>query len=398
MPEKYDVVVIGGGVAGLAAARAAASEGAKTIVLEMRAGIGEHGGFGIVLPRHLLRRFKVMEKKVESLTIASQGKRAKVEKRMAVVRRREVLEALSREAVAAGAEMWINCPVQALVFKDGVVRGVRAEGGGWAETIVGEVVIDASGASGQWSSLFLRKVLEGDWRPEQLVFSSEYMLANAGGCDPELHFTTYLAPAGKCWVYPMRDDFASAGICGIRIHPDTALDEFLGKAAQKAVSGSVPVKASRSQLPISGPLKHTCGDGILAAGAAAGQVFPTAPESISLPFLCGEIAGKAAVDAITDGDVRRAGLQRYEERWRATVGEEIEACRIFHSSITAAQDERIGKIIDVFNDNPSVMDSLINVYLGIDVGKSLRRIARIQKLREIIGEDAASKITELLRG
>ncbi|MEM2192568.1 MAG: FAD-dependent oxidoreductase [Candidatus Hadarchaeales archaeon] len=393
MAEKYDVVVVGGGASGLAAARAAASEGAKTIVFEMRAGVGEQGGFGVVLPRHLLRRFKVAGRRLETLLICSSRSKIEVEKKLEVVRRDELLEVLSREATAAGADIWINCPVKELVFKDGVVRGIRAEGGGWSETIAGEVVIDASGASGQWSSLFLRRVLGEDWKPEQLAFSSEYLMTNAWSRSAEIYFTTYLAPAGKCWIYPMKDDFASAGICGIRIHPDTALDEFLGKEAQRV--SSTPIKSSRLQLPISGPLKQTSGDGILAVGAAAGQLFPTAPESITLPLLCGEIAGKAAVDAITEGDVTRAGLQRYEEKWRGMVGGEIEACRIFHASVAAAQDEKLDNFL---SDHPAMGGPLMDIYLGCEVGKSLRRITRAREFNEIIGEGAVSRIGELLRG
>lgn len=399
MPEKCDVVVIGGGISGLAAAKAAASEGAKTMVLEMRAGVGEQGGFGVILPPELSRRFKAaVEARPDGLWMLSPGEKVKVRKRFSIARRSDLIAVLCREAVEAGAEIWINSPVQSLIVKDGVVKGVRAEGGGWAETVSGEVVIDASGASGQWSSLFLRKILGGEWSREQLAFSSEYLLAGAEGCEPELHFSAQLAPAGKCWIFPMKKGFASAGISGIRIHPDLALDDFLGRLSSPALSRAAPMSSSRVQLSISGPLSQTVADGIIAVGASAGQLFPTAPESVFPPLICGEIAGREAVEAITSGDVTKSGLQNYQEKWRQGIGREIEACRIFSSSISIMQDEKMDELLGLLDSRLALGGALAEVFLGSNVGSSLRRLCRSPDFLEVIGDEAASKITKLLRG
>ena len=53
MNYEYDVAIVGGGAAGLAAALAAADQGAKTLILEKNASLGGvlnqciHNGFGL---------------------------------------------------------------------------------------------------------------------------------------------------------------------------------------------------------------------------------------------------------------------------------------------------------------------------------------------------------------
>ncbi|MFH1821982.1 MAG: FAD-dependent oxidoreductase [Methanobacteriota archaeon] len=275
MAEKWDVVVAGGGLAGLAAARAASSEGGKVLLLEMQAQIGGHAQSASLVSDDLITSLRKGAAVVglDGIRLHSPHNDLVVEyDKVAVIDRRYLERLLAAEVAENGADIWLNAPVKSLLMDEGSVRGVHIEAGGWSENIEGEVVVDATGARGDLSSVFLSEVLKGGWKRELLAFSNEYLMANAKGEKiADIFFDSYSAPGGHAWIYPLAKGFAVSGIHGLRIHPDAALDEFLGKRIIQKFAHSVPIASSRGQLPLEGPLFQTFSDGIIAVGFRIGS-------------------------------------------------------------------------------------------------------------------------------
>jgi digeranylgeranylglycerophospholipid reductase len=401
MAGRYDVVVVGGGPAGISAAKAASSEGGKVLLLEMQAKIGGTRS-AVWVPSSMLKkglREAVVSRPKESRLRAPHGEALVNCSKTAIIDPHKFNTTLAAEAIRSGADIWLSSPVRGLVVKDGAVRGVHAEAGGWSENVECEVVVDATGAGGNFSGLLLREVLKGGWKRELLAFSNEYLMANSEDekC-LEVFFDSYSAPGGHAWVYPLTKGFATSGICGLRIHPDAALDEFLGRTEIKRLEKAVPVAATRGQLPLEGPIDRTCADGIIAVGGSAGQIYPISGQGMRYALRCGEIAGEVAIDAVTEGDISGARLSEYERIWRSEFGEEFEIGSIIRSSLSVSQDRKMDAIIAKLKDSPALRRSFVDIFNGFEVKRSLRALLADEDIKRTFGEETVERLQALRRG
>ncbi|KXB03185.1 hypothetical protein AKJ48_04135 [candidate division MSBL1 archaeon SCGC-AAA261O19] len=398
MPENYDVVVAGGGPAGLAAARVAASEGGKVLLLELQAQIGGQTQSAAWIPSELIDdtlEGSVIDS-VQSVVLRSPHRELEVEGDFGVIVNRGSFDKLlAAEAAKEGVEIWVGSPVRGILEDEKGVYGVRAEAGGWSESIECGVVIDATGARGQWSSLFLREIQEGDWDEERMTRSNEYLMANARSSgEVELYFNSLFAPLGHAWIYPFGQNFVMSGIRGARIHPDAALDEFIGREEPEKLVGSSPIAAFRGQLPLS-RLESACENGIMSVGSAAGQVHPLSGHGVGYALEAGETAGETAVDAITEGDTSRDKLREYEQRCQSKFGRELQAGEILQEGLQTAPDRKMDALLEILDSHPDLQEEFVNVFLSQDLEASLGSLLKNKEVEQIFGQENTRKILAL---
>ena len=399
MVERYDVVVAGGGPAGLAAARMAAAEGGKVLLLELQAQIGGQTQSATWVPAGVVTPplKESIAANVKEVRLHSPHKELSISRDFgAIVDRRLFDKLLAAEAVASGAELWVSCPVKELLVSGDAISGAYVEAGGWAERIESEVVIDATGARGEWSGLLLRKVLKRNWKRELLALSNEYLMANVtNDQSADLFFTSYFAPLGHAWIYPFGKRFAMAGVQGVRIHPDAALDEFIGRRGIPRFERAVPVAAFRGQLPLEGPLIQTCANGIIAVGGAAGQIYALSGQGLRYALRCGEIAGKVAIDAITEGDVSMGALVDYERQWRAEFDTELRVGQLLHSSLSVSQDQRMDALLGALEDKSKLQQAFVDLFTGFRLKSSLEALLKDEEISRIFGRETVEKTLAL---
>lgn len=76
-------------------------------------------------------------------------------------------------------------------------------------------------------------------------------------------------------------------------------------------------------LPISGPLARTYSERVLLAGDAGGFVNAITAEGIYYAMVSGELAGRAALEAIRAGNFSSAQLRGYEHAWKRELGDDL---------------------------------------------------------------------------
>ncbi len=392
MGEKYDVIVAGCGPAGLSAAKSAASEGAKVLALELQAQVGGCTGFVSWVPTTLLnpKLRRAVVARLSEVRLRSPWNELTIRGDFgSIVDRQRFDRLLAAEASEKGADIWLSAPVVDLIFKNGKASGVRIKASGWSEQIEGEVVVDATGSGGEWSGLFFRKVLNRNWTRELLMFSSEYLMANVQEeKNAELVFTSYLAPGGHAWAYPAEGSFAVVGIRGERIYPDIALDEFLGRYPTSRFAGAVPVASSRSRVFLDGPLDRTCADGIISVGAAAGQLYPFSGHGVLYALRCGEIAGRTAVEAITEGNVSREGLSAYENEWRSKFGMAFRIGKLLRSSFGVSQDRKMDAVTRMLSRKPKLRRAFVRAFAGFDPEAQLKLLSKDRDIASMLVQEA----------
>jgi digeranylgeranylglycerophospholipid reductase len=344
----YDVLVVGGGPAGLAAAEAAAKSGARVVVLERQKEIGypvHTSGGSWISDMRALEIPSELYFPIHRVTFLSPNRRAQFvydEPVCCVLDVRGLYQHLAARAVAAGVELRPNSPVEGPIVEEGQVVGVVAKDhrnrpGQWRA----KVVVDASGFS---CTLATRAGLHEGYR--RYGYGAEYDLY-APHYDPDelyLIMGSQVAPAGYAWAFPRGKGRVRLGVGVLR--PDTEADarEYLDTFTQRlptlapAFAGASPLEYHTGLFPSVGVTRRFAGAGLLATGDAAGHGSTLVGEGIRFAIYSGRMAGAVAGAAVQADDASAEFLARYEREWRARFGREMELSYLINQRIAAWSD------------------------------------------------------------
>ncbi len=342
--SSYDVIIVGAGCAGPAAARRAASLGLKTLILEKARAPGEKNVSGTCLNTAALSDPDLhylldgpVEREIRSMRtyhitpdrttvfheIPSKGI-------LLLSIRRDMFDAWhTRKAVEAGAEVRLATSVIDIVEENGAITGVLTDSG---DLIRARVVIDAGGvnsAVGRRAGLIPRR-----HGTSMVLYVTLAVRLGKKIVDERFGdvIEYYLAPGCQHktwpWIFPKKD-VVTLGTGGY-MTPELINADFPSVNVYMQNFLDLPVVASRLRggkiagwglhLEFDEALAKRARDGLLLAGEAGGFVTPFLGEGMPEAFFTGIYAAEAAGRAIKNGDVTGESLQRlFDEQFDANL-------------------------------------------------------------------------------
>jgi len=317
--RDYDILVIGAGPAGSAAALAAAREGARVLAAERREEIGVPVRCAEYVPRALLGELPFRDRTfvVQSVrtmrTVLPDGGVRETRAPGLIIRRDLFDQRLAECARAEGAE--IRTGLRAVSHENGEVILKQARGGTIRTRPA--VIIGADGPHsivGKWMGLRTRRRIPGIQVRVPLVGPMDHTVV----CfHPEI-FGAY------GWLFP-RGDEANVGLAlaggdfsvgALR----AALNGFVERWVHEERIRAAPRKPMFGWIPTA-PLDCVVRGNMMVAGDAAGHAHPITGAGISNAVLAGRLAGKWAGEAVRKGDL--SALQGYAAELEEELGETL---------------------------------------------------------------------------
>lgn len=378
---KYDVVVVGAGPVGSTAARYAARQGAKVLLLEEHSSIGSPVGCTGLLSTRAVAECELKPSddfvfnsvrgafvhSPDGQCLPIDGKRTKAY----VVSRKNFDRKLAVMAVEEGVELSLRA--RAIGFEKDELKAekegskssqvkLRVLKNGKSETIYASVVIGADGVKSRIASY------AGLEKPARVLPGVQIEAPYASEDDNFVElFPGSSAPGFFAWTVPVNERISRIGL---------ALDQELAYkmssvggspllCLERLIRTNPHVKARYSGgmldfvvggIPI-GPPERTVEDGVLLVGDAAGQAKPTSAGGIYTGVFSAKIAGKVAADAALDGDTSAKRLSEYDRLWRKGLGKELDIGMKIHDYMGKLEDKQLNDLIGSLN-TPSILNTI----------------------------------------
>lgn len=370
MNESYDIIIVGAGPAGSTAARIAAQNGAKVLLLEKDREIGIPVRCGEAVGEKGLKR--VLEPKPEWIAnkidavrlVAPDGTIVKIyhEDIGFILDRKRFDYDLAMMAAQQGVKVVTKAYVSGLLNENGSVSGVKVLHLGNHYQIKSKVVIGADGVEsrvGRWAGLTTNVRLKDMETCVQMTVSNIKLERSYG----DFYFSSRLAPGGYVWVFPKNEHLANIGL-GISGEyaehkaPLFYLKEFIDKKFPEAavlttVAGGVPCAPFMDKM---------VANGLMLIGDAAHQANPLTGGGIVQSIIASEIAGRVAAAAVKENDTSEQRLEQYAKEWDKENGSSHRRAYRLKEAVYKLTDEDLNRTAAAISKKLLENQTIINIF------------------------------------
>ncbi len=331
----YDVIVGGGSVSGLLAAREISSNGFKVLVLEEDHEIGtpEHCG-GVVSQKGLeklgiIPRIKTIENEVKKAIIKSKNNSFQINsenQNVIVIDRRSFDKELAFQAQSKGAEISTKSSITSVNLLDNIFNIKLSSG----KIFKSKFFVEARGVSHVVKKGFKDIVPSGQYEVYAHWIKKDTI---------EVEFDSELYPGFFAWIIPTGDGKGKIGVAGRNINPSLTLEKFLEK---KGKPYSI-IRKIYAPLWIRGYIKPFNLERNVITGDAAGQTKPTTAGGIYSGGMGGIFAGRSISNSLNN-DNDCSYLMDYQNNWINAFGKEFDRLLLLRRILERLDNKSLDKI------------------------------------------------------
>ncbi len=348
MKERYDVVVVGAGPAGLQAAKTIGSRGYDVAVLEAedaddhpaQSNKSTAGSFPRMMGEFNIPDEVVM-KNTSKVVLEGPDEHYVQERTGSVLEYADFKQYLVDEAKERGADFFFGSRVNAPYTDEGNVSGVEYNGD---EIVRSDIVIDGSGPSAP--ILQDEEVDIIDLERDRQAVGWEYLLEDSdldadGYADLNdsmmLRLDHDIAPGGYSWIFDAGDGMAKAGICyidtdahreyrGEEFNIVDSLEEWIAEDERfpevENREDIDPLERHQGSAHVQIP-DQVSADSVMGVGDTVSSIDPLWGEGIDTAMKSGKYAGITALEALgrEKTDTSAQMMEKYDRLWKNNVAE-----------------------------------------------------------------------------
>jgi len=357
--ERYDVLVVGAGPSGAAAAYWLAEQGRRVLVVEKKRfprektcgdgltprAVRQLEDMGLGEPLGDFLRYDGLRSIAHGVTLElAWPDHPDFPPYGYVVRRRDLDEMVAGRAVKAGATLWPAAEAIEPLVEGGLVTGavVNRQETGTTEPVRARYLVVADGANSRFGrslgaardrgyplGMAVRGYFTSPYHDEPWIESHLDLRDRDGNHLP-----------GYGWVFPVGDGAVNVGVGLLStfqgwksVNTSKLMDAFVATApARWGISPETACGApTGGKLPTGGSVTPKTGPTWLVIGDAAGAINPFNGEGIAYAYETGRLAAEALELALATGD--GLALQRYPERLEELYGLYFKVARAFVKAI-----------------------------------------------------------------
>jgi len=360
--NNYDVLIVGAGPAGVAAAKSSAIKGASVMLLEKQPTIMALKPCGEATSQNTLETAgvdptsSIVMHKADAMVFSPNMKSVVINQIGFSINKTLLLQFMAAQAAEAGAHIRVREEVQSIkrtVDSSMLVKTSRDE-------YKANIVIGADG----YDSTVARNM---DIKEKsEAIPTVQYTMVN---CKLEyknsvrFFLGNEIAPKGYAWIFPKGEKLVEVGL-GVRGVPAKKyLDSFVRRFDKELGSGQV-IDFRGAPVPIGGMIKQNIIDNTILVGDAAGTVIPLTGAGIHSSIVAGLIAGEVAAAASSEGNYSKDRLEEFNNRYNEDWGSRIRKSFKVMQAIENLSDDELNMLQELLNEN-----DILDLANGVDIKK-----------------------------